>query len=64
MATLCKVNFKHGTREGKHNDVTSRVEKLKANIPAVYRFKTKMINKIRIMGQKKVYNKHIIKILT
>ena len=30
---LCKVNFKHGTREGKHDDVTSRNKTLKANIP-------------------------------
>ena len=25
--TLRKVNFKHGTRDGKHDDVTSRYEK-------------------------------------
>ena len=25
-AMLCKVNFKHGTRDGKHDKVTSRNE--------------------------------------
>ena len=26
VATLCIVNFKHGTRDGKYDDVTSRNE--------------------------------------
>ena len=56
---LRKVNLKHGTRDGKHDEVT-----IMANVPAFFSgLKTKTIYKIRIMSEM-VYNKHIIIIVT
>ena len=49
-ATLRKVNFKHGTRDGKHDDVTSINRNVMASIPAMFSgLKTKTGYIIRIM---------------
>ena len=44
-STLCKVNFKHGSRDGKHDDVTSRNESLKLTLAQI-------LYEIRIMSEK------------
>ena len=58
-ARLHKVNFKHETRDGKHDDVTSRNVTLLQKFTLFSGLKTKTSYKIRIMSEK-VYNKHFI----
>ena len=59
MATLGKVNFKHGTRDGKHEDlchiISREYEVKKGNGKGSRNFsglKTKKIYKIKIMSEK------------
>ena len=51
-ATIRKVNFKHGTRDGKHDDVTSKKRNVMANVPAFFLLNTKTGFEIRIMSEK------------
>ena len=56
--TLCKMNFKHGTRDGKHDGVTQEM-KLKGKSSRMF-FWIKDQNRNQKKVRKKVYNKHII----
>ena len=63
VVTLRKVNFKHGTRDRKNDDLTSRIVTLWQTFPHFLGLNTKTGYKIRIC-LKKASNKHIIIIVT
>ena len=46
-AMLHKVNFKHGTRDGKHDDITSEMKRTGKHFGNISALKTKTIYKIR-----------------
>ena len=61
---FCGVDFKHGTRDGKHVDVTSRNVALWQTFPQFSVLKTKTGFNFRKNVRKKASNKHIIIIVT
>ena len=63
-ATSCKVNCKHGTRDVKYVDVTSKNVTLWQTFPQFFGIKDQNRFKNQKECQKKAYNKHIITIVT